>query len=55
MSSASRGPDVLPVRPWRQKAAVSLPCEKKTREDADACIFYSNVWVINRCDANLLD
>ncbi len=47
-SPAPRGPDVLPVRPWRQKAAVSLPCEKKTREHADACIFSFTLWIINR-------
>ncbi|ERI05630.1 hypothetical protein HMPREF0083_05625 [Aneurinibacillus aneurinilyticus ATCC 12856] len=38
----------MPVRPWRQKAAVSLPCEKKTREHADACIFSFTLWIINR-------
>ncbi|MED0744187.1 hypothetical protein P4S87_26855, partial [Aneurinibacillus aneurinilyticus] len=32
LSPAPRGPDVLPVRPWRHKAAVSLPCKKKTRD-----------------------
>ncbi|ERI07394.1 hypothetical protein HMPREF0083_04530 [Aneurinibacillus aneurinilyticus ATCC 12856] len=40
----------MPVRPWRQKAAVSLPCEKKTREHADACIFSFTLWIINRRD-----
>ncbi|ERI07881.1 hypothetical protein HMPREF0083_04036, partial [Aneurinibacillus aneurinilyticus ATCC 12856] len=34
-----RETDVLQFRLWRHKAAVSLPCEKKTREHADACIF----------------
>ncbi|ERI10188.1 hypothetical protein HMPREF0083_01716 [Aneurinibacillus aneurinilyticus ATCC 12856] len=33
---------------WRHKAAVSLPCEKKTREHADACIFSFTLWIINR-------
>ncbi|KIV55631.1 hypothetical protein TS65_14705 [Aneurinibacillus migulanus] len=43
-SPALRGPDVLPVRPWRHKAAVSLPCEKETREHADTCIFFLPIY-----------
>ncbi|WP_276917880.1 hypothetical protein, partial [Aneurinibacillus aneurinilyticus] len=44
LSPTPRGPDVLPVRPWRHKAAVFLPCKKKTREHADACILFLPVY-----------
>jgi hypothetical protein len=52
LSPSLNDPDVLPVRPKRNKAAVPLLCRKRTVGNACKCFFsLSTILIINRCDS----